>query len=48
MTASPWGWSSLPLTARLCVFETAELVALDTELGAAMVTGTARTERSTP
>jgi len=35
-------WDSLPLPARLCVFETAELTALDEEVGAAMVTGAAR------
>jgi hypothetical protein len=32
-------WGFLPLPARLCVFETAELMALSQEVGAAMVTG---------
>jgi len=35
------GWGSLPLTARLCVFETAELMALSQDVGATMVTGPA-------
>jgi hypothetical protein len=35
------GWDSLPLAGRLCVFETAEMVALNEEVGAAMVTGPA-------
>jgi hypothetical protein len=34
-------WLSLPLTTRLCVFETAELTALGEERGAVMVTGPA-------
>jgi hypothetical protein len=32
-------WSHLPLRARLCIFETAELMALDEAEGAAMITG---------
>jgi hypothetical protein len=32
-------WNVLPLIARLCVFETAELVALDEDAGASMITG---------
>lgn len=32
-------WSSLSLCARLCVFETAEMAALEEEVGAPMVTG---------
>jgi hypothetical protein len=34
-------WESLPLSTRLCVFETAELTALGEERGAVMVTGPA-------
>lgn len=34
-------WEALPLTTRLCVFETAELAALDEDVGVAMVTGPA-------
>jgi hypothetical protein len=34
-------WASLPLSTRLCVFETAELTALGEEHGAVMVTGPA-------
>jgi hypothetical protein len=34
-------WESLPLATRLCVFETAELTALEEEEGAVMVTGPA-------
>lgn len=34
-------WRSLPVAGRLCVFETAELVALAEDAGAAMVTGPA-------
>lgn len=32
-------WWSLPLTARLCIFETAELAALAEDVGDVMVTG---------
>jgi hypothetical protein len=32
-------WDVLPLIARLCVFETAELAALSEDAGASMVTG---------
>lgn len=32
-------WRSLSLCARLCVFETAELAALEEDVGASMVTG---------
>lgn len=35
-------WASLPLATRLCVFETAELMALREEPGATLVTGPAR------
>lgn len=35
-------WGSLPLGTRLCVFETAELTALEEEQGAVMITGPAR------
>jgi hypothetical protein len=31
-------WAMLPLVARLCVFETAELAALEEDAGASMVT----------
>jgi hypothetical protein len=34
-------WDSLPLASRLCVFETAELTALDMDAGATMVSGPA-------
>lgn len=34
-------WDSLPLYARLCIYETAELMALDEDVGASMVTGPA-------
>lgn len=34
-------WPCLPVTGRLCVFETAELAALAEDVGAAMVTGPA-------
>jgi hypothetical protein len=34
-------WDSLPLAARLCIFETAELAALEEEGGTPMVTGPA-------
>lgn len=34
-------WWSLPLTARLCIFETAELAALAEDVGGVMVTGPA-------
>jgi hypothetical protein len=32
-------WDVLPLAARLCVFETAELAALEEDAGASMITG---------
>jgi hypothetical protein len=32
-------WGELPLAARLCVFETAELAALEEDAGASMITG---------
>jgi hypothetical protein len=34
-------WDALPLATRLCVFATAELVALDEDPGTSMVTGSA-------
>jgi hypothetical protein len=35
-------WDALPLVARLCVFEMAELVAMEEDPGASMITGSRR------